>query len=231
MVAVGERTPLKVTVIVPTYNTGELIEPLVAAMRNQTMPAGDFEVLFVDDGSTDGTPGRLAELAAGDPLFRLIRLENTGWPGHPRNVAIDAARGEYIQFVDHDDSMGPEALERMYAMGRRNGSDIVIGKVTITHALRGAPQALMSRNRESVTHRTAALHDSLTVHKMYRTAFLRDQGIRFPVGPYVGEDLLFMVPAVFRAASVSIVGDYPCYYYLEREDGGHATPKQLDPVS
>ena len=133
--------------------------------------------------------------------------------------------------MDHDDSMGPEALERMYAMGARNGSDIVIGKVTITHKLRGAPQALMSRNRESVTYQTAALHDSLTVHKMYRTAFLLEHDIRFPVGHYVGEDLLFMVPAVFRAASVSIIGDYPCYYYLEREEGGHATPDRLDPVS
>ncbi|MFJ2955650.1 glycosyltransferase [Streptomyces sp. NPDC087270] len=222
---------LQVTVIVPTYNTGALIEPLIAALKSQTMARADFEVLFVDDGSTDSTPDRLEELAAADPLFRVVRLENTGWPGHPRNVAVDMARGEYVQFVDHDDSLGPEALERMYAAGRRNGSDIVIGKVTITHRLRGAPQALMSRNRESVTYRTAPLHDSLTVHKMYRTAFLREQGIRFPVGHYVGEDLLFMVPAVLRAASVSIVGDYPCYYYLEREDGGHATPDRLDPDS
>ena len=222
---------LKVTVVVPTYNSGVHIDPLIDAMKRQTLPADAFEVLFADDGSTDGTPDRLEELAARDPLFRVLRLENSGWPGRPRNVAIEQARGEYIQFVDHDDSMGPEALERMYAMGARNGSDIVIGKVTITHRLRGAPQALMSRNRESVTYRTAALHDSLTVHKMYRTAFLREQGIRFPVGHYVGEDLLFMVPAVFRAAAVSIVGDYPCYYYLEREDGGHATPDRLDPAS
>ena len=222
---------LKVTVVVPTYNSGPLIDPLLDAMRAQTMPADEFEVVFADDGSTDGTPDRLEELAAREPLFRVIRLPNSGWPGRPRNVAIGEARGEYVQFVDHDDSMGPEALERMYAMGARNGSDIVIGKVTITHRLRGAPQALMSRNRESVTYRTAALHDSLTVHKMYRTAFLREQGIEFPVGHYVGEDLLFMVPAVFRAASVSIVGDYPCYFYLEREDGGHATPTRLDPVS
>ena len=223
--------PVSVTVVVPTYNSGTLVEPLVESMLTQTIGRDAFEVLFVDDGSTDGTPDRLEELAARDPLFRVLRLPNSGWPGRPRNVAIGAARGEYLQFVDHDDTMGPEALERMYGIGRRNGSDIVIGKVASTHRLRGIPHALMSRTRESCTYRTAPLHDSLTVHKMYRTAFLREQGIEFPVGHYVGEDLLFMVPAVLRAGSVSVVGDYPCYFYLEQRDGGNATPARLDPES
>ncbi|MFC1417279.1 glycosyltransferase [Streptacidiphilus cavernicola] len=222
---------ISVTVVVPTYNSGQLIDSLVNSMREQTMSRDEFEVLFADDGSTDGTPDRLETLAAQDPLFRVLRLPNSGWPGQPRNTAVAAARGEYVQFVDHDDTMGPEALERMYALGRRNRSDIVIGKVSSTHRLRGIPHALMSRTRESCTYRTAPLHDSLTVHKMYRTAFLREQGIVFPVGHYVGEDLLFMVPAVLRAASVSVVGDYPCYYYLEQEDGGNATPSRLDPGS
>ena len=223
--------PVSVTVVVPTYNSGLLIDSLINSMREQTMSKEDFEVLFVDDGSTDGTPDRLEQLAAREPLFRVLRLPNSGWPGRPRNVAIHEARGEYIQFVDHDDTMGPEALQRMYALGRRNSSDIVLGKVSSTHRLRGIPHTLMSRTRETCTYRTAPLHDSLTVHKMYRTAFLREQGIEFPVGHYVGEDLLFMVPAVLRASSVSVVGDYPCYYYLEQEDGGNATPSRLDPDS
>jgi glycosyltransferase involved in cell wall biosynthesis len=222
---------ISVTVVVPTFNSGPLIDPLVNSMRAQTIDRDTLEVLFVDDGSTDGTPDRLEELAASDPLFRVLRLPNSGWPGQPRNVAIGEARGAYVQFVDHDDVMGPEALERMYAMGRGNNSDIVIGKVSSNHRLRGIPHALMSRTRESCTYRTAPLHDSLTVHKMYRTAFLREQGIVFPVGHYVGEDLLFMVPAVLRAEVVSVVGDYPCYFYLEREDGGNATPTRLDPKS
>ncbi|QIQ03165.1 glycosyltransferase family 2 protein [Streptomyces liangshanensis] len=222
---------VRVTVVVPTYNSGTVLEPLVGSLLRQTMPPEAFEVLFVDDGSTDDTPARLAALAAEHPNFRLTGIPNSGWPGRPRNVAIDLARGEYVQFVDHDDLLGDEALTRMYDLGRANGSDIVIGKVVSTFRSRGIPHALMSRTRASCTFETAPLHDSLTVHKMYRTAFLREQGIRFPVGHFVGEDLLFIVPAVFRAASVSVVGDYPCYYYLEREGGGHTTPDHLDPVS
>jgi glycosyltransferase involved in cell wall biosynthesis len=222
---------ISVTVIVPTFNSGPLIDPLVDSMLAQTMERDAFEVLFVDDGSTDGTPDRLEALAARDPRFRVLRLPNSGWPGRPRNVGVGEARGEYVQFVDHDDRMGPEALERMYAIGHHNRSDIVLGKVSSTHRLRGIPHALMSGTRESCTYRTAPLHDSLTVHKMYRTAFLREQGIEFPVGHYVGEDLLFMVPAVLRAEVVSVVGDYPCYFYLEQEDGGNATPTRLDPAS
>lgn len=222
---------VKVTVVVPTYNSGRHIEPLVRSMLEQTMPSDEFEVLFVDDGSTDDTPARLTALVAEHAHFRMIRLPNSGWPGKPRNTAVEEALGEYVQFIDHDDFMGPEALQRMYDLGHANGSDIVIGKVASNFRLRGIPHALMSRTRESCTVETAPLHDSLTIHKMYRTGFLRDEGIRFPVGHWVGEDLLFMVPAVFRAKSVSVVGDYPCYYYLEREDGGHATPQQLDPES
>lgn len=52
----------RVTVVVPTYNSGHHIGPLIDSMLRQTMPPGEFEVLFVDDGSTDGTPDRLAEL-------------------------------------------------------------------------------------------------------------------------------------------------------------------------
>ncbi|MFJ2648726.1 glycosyltransferase [Streptomyces sp. NPDC087420] len=222
---------VRVTVVVPTYNSGPLIKPLVESMLRQTMPPGEFEVLFVDDGSTDNTPAQLAALVAEHPNFRFTEIPNSGWPGKPRNVAIELARGEYVQFIDHDDLLGDEALRRMYDLGHANRSDIVIGKVVSNFRLRGIPHALMSRTRESCTFETAPLHDSLTVHKMYRTAFLREQEIRFPVGHFVGEDLLFMVPAVFRAASVSVVGDYPCYYYLEREDGGHTTPDHLDPVS
>ncbi|MDX3851259.1 glycosyltransferase family A protein [Streptomyces sp. AK02-01A] len=222
---------VKVTVVVPTYNSGHHVDPLVESMLRQTLPRDEFEVLFVDDGSTDDTPARLKALVAVHDHFRLTRISHSGWPGRPRNTGIDQAHGEYVQFVDHDDFMGTEALRRMYDLGHANASDIVIGKVVSDFRLRGVPHALMNRTRASCTVRTAALHDSLTVHKMYRTGFLREQDIRFPEGHWVGEDLLFMVPAVFRATSVSIVGDYPCYFYLERADGGHATPRLLDPAT
>src|SRR5690348_3643684 len=117
---------LKVSVVVPVYNTGPHIEALVDSLVGQTLPQDEFEVIFADDGSTDATPARLDELAAQRPNMSVIHLPNSGWPGRPRNVGTDAARGEYVLYVDHDDWLGREALRRMTDYARENGSDIVI---------------------------------------------------------------------------------------------------------
>lgn len=209
---------VKVTVVVPTYNSGSHIEALVDSMLRQTLPADEFEVLFVDDGSTDDTPARLEALVGEHDHFRMTRIPNSGWPGRPRNIGVDQANGEYVQFADHDDRMAPEALERLYAMGQRNGSDIVIGKVASNFRSRGVPYGLMSRTRESCTVRNAPLIDSLTPHKMFRTAFLREHGIVHPEGPWILEDQLFMVRSYLKASVVSVVGDYVTYSYWARED-------------
>ena len=91
---------VKVSVVVPVYNPGRYIEPCIESLLRQTLPPGEHEVVFVDDGSTDETPARLDELAASHSHVRVIHQENSGWPGKPRNVGVEASRGEYVQFVD-----------------------------------------------------------------------------------------------------------------------------------
>ncbi|WP_326610850.1 glycosyltransferase [Streptomyces scopuliridis] len=220
---------VKVTVVVPTYNSGIHIEPLVGSLLGQTLPSDEFEVLFVDDGSTDGTPERLAALVAEHDHFRMERIPNSGWPGKPRNIGVERANGHYVQFADHDDRLAPEALERLYAMAARNDSDIVIGKVASNFRSRGVPYGLMTRTRESCTVRNAPLIDSLTPHKMFRTAFLREHGIAHPEGPWILEDQLFMVRAYLKASVVSVLGDYVCYAYWAREDAENAGTSAMDP--
>lgn len=236
----GRDVPLKVSVVVPVWNPGLYIDRCIASLLGQTLAPDAFEVIFVDDGSTDGTAARLDALAAGHPTIRVIHIPNSGWPGRPRNVGIESAQGEYIQFVDQDDQLTPEALERLHAMGARNGSDIVIGKVAGSfrshapvgdHAIRGVPQVLFRQNRERCTILDAPLIDSLTPHKMFRTAFLREHDIRFPEGRMRLEDQLFVVPAYFAASVVSVVGDYVCYLYQERDDGGNAGSVRIDPAA
>ncbi len=120
---------IKVSVVVPIYNAGSYIDRCAPSLVNQSLGADAYEVVYVDDGSTDDSAERLDRLAEAHPHVRVFRQENSGWPGKPRNVGVDRAEGKYVQFVDQDDELSYEALERLYALAERNGSDIVLGKV------------------------------------------------------------------------------------------------------
>ena len=117
-----------VSVVVPTYNCWAHLDPLVASLSRQGLPPGGYEVIFADDGSTDDTPRRLDELAAADPQVRVLHLEHSGWPSHPRNQGLEQARGEYVFFADDDDWFGDEALARLHACAHDHDADIVIGR-------------------------------------------------------------------------------------------------------
>jgi glycosyltransferase involved in cell wall biosynthesis len=222
-----DEVQLKVTVVIPVYNPGPYIGDCIRSMIGQSLPAAEYEVLFVDDGSTDDTPARLDRLAAEHSQIRVIHIPNSGWPGKPRNVAVNHARGEYVQFLDQDDTMAPEALERLYDLGAQNDADIVIGKVTSD--FRGVPHGVFQRTRNQVNIQNFPLIDSLTPHKMFRRDFLREHGIAFPEGKRRLEDQLYMVRAYFPAKTVSILGDYPCYFYRKRDDGKNAGTARIDP--
>lgn len=219
--------PVKVSVVIPVYNPGKYIDPCIKSLLAQTLPAEDFEVLFVDDGSTDDTPDRLDKLAVEHPHFRVIHIPNSGWPGKPRNIGVAEAKGEYVQFVDQDDHLASDALRRLYEMGHRNGSDIVIGKVASN--FRGVPHGVFKVNREKCDLSNAPLYDSLTPHKMFRTEFLRENNIAYPEGKRRLEDQLYMMQTYFPAKVVSILGTYTCYYYSRRDDGQNAGSAKIVP--
>lgn len=218
---------VKVSVVIPVYNPGRYIEPCVDSLLRQTLSPDEYEVIFVDDGSSDETPARLDELANTHAHIQTIHIPNSGWPGRPRNVGVDAAVGEYIQFVDQDDHLAPDALRRLYDMGMRNGSDIVIGKVASN--FRGVPHAIFRADRDKCTIHNFPLIDSLTPHKMFRTAFLREHDIRYAEGKRRLEDQLYMVQSYFPARVVSILGSYTCYFYSRRDDGGNAGATKIVP--
>jgi glycosyltransferase involved in cell wall biosynthesis len=220
--------PVKVSVIVPVYNPGPYIEDCITSLLQQSLPPDEYEVIFVDDGSTDQTPARLDALDAKEPRVRVIHQENSGWSGKPRNVGIEASQGEYVMFVDNDDHLGDEALERMYSYGVANGADVVVGKMAGQG--RGVPVELFRRNRPRASVENAPLIDSLTPHKMFRRAFLDEIGLRFPEGRRRLEDHVFVTEAYLRAANVSVIGDYVCYYHVRRDDSSNAGFQQFDPV-
>ena len=97
------------SVVIPLYNTGKYIEVTVRSVIGQTYK--NFEVVIVDDGSTDDGPEKVG--LVGDSRIRLIRKENGG-VSSARNRGIAEARGEYIAFLDADDEWRPDALKTFY---------------------------------------------------------------------------------------------------------------------
>lgn len=220
-----------VSVVIPVHNPGRYIEPCIRSLLRQTMSRDRFEVVFVDDGSTDGTGDRLDRLAREQPNVRVIHIPASGAPGRPRNVGIEAAHGEYIQFLDADDELAPRALDRLVRMARANGSDVVLGKFASETLNRR--QDLFTRNRPSTTlAETPQLIDaSMGPTKLFRTAFLREHELSFPEGWRQMEDQLFTMRAYLASGVISILGDEPCYFFNKREDEGHISSELVDPVS
>ena len=196
---------LKVSVVVPVYNPGEYLHACVEALLGQTLSAEEFQVVFVDDGSTDQSPAYLDAVAAEHRHVKVIHQENSGWPGQPRNVGVAASSGEYVFFCDHDDWLAPEALARLYEFAVDCGSDVVLPKMAGLGRLDETP-----------------VIDSLTPHKVFRRAFLDRHQIRFPEGRRRLEDHLFVVACYLRAEVISIYADYTCYIHIRRTDSANA---------
>lgn len=222
-----EGDACRVSVVVPVYNTGAPLHDLVASLDGQSMPQDDFEVIFVDDGSTDGTGQLLDELAADHPNWVVRHIPNSGWPGTPRNVGLDLARGTYVAFVDHDDYLDRQGLQRVCDFADQHGSDVVvarevgvgrpIGRFMFRHTV---PDARLDRD---------PVIRLLTPHKVYRRKLLQDNVIRFPEGRVRLEDHLFNLRAYFAADRISLYSDHPYYYWTRREGHEHASAQLADP--
>jgi poly(ribitol-phosphate) beta-N-acetylglucosaminyltransferase len=219
----------KVSAVVPVYNPGRDIDDCIRTLLDQSLPQSEYEVIFVDDGSTDSTPARLDALAAQHDNVRVEHIPNSGWPGRPRNIGIDLAGGEFVYFVDNDDWIGREALERMHAMATRDEADIVIGKV-VGHG-KSVPRSLFRRNRTGVDLEWDALLWLLTPHKLFRRGFLDKHELRFPEGRRRLEDHVFVLRAYFSDPRISVLADYPCYHWVLRDRDTNASWGDLDPKS
>jgi glycosyltransferase involved in cell wall biosynthesis len=219
----------KVSVIVPVFNPGDHIDECIDSLLDQSLPTTEYEAIFVDDGSTDETPARLDALAAEHEHVRVEHIPNSGWPGKPRNVGIGLARGEFVYFVDNDDWIEREALERMYAMATEDDADVVVGKVVSQGKF--VPRGIFKENLRGVDLEHGPLLGLLTPHKLFRRSLLDEHGIRYPEGRRRLEDHVFVMHAYFHARRVSVLADYPCYHWVLRDADKNASYKPFDPVS
>lgn len=138
----SDISSVKISVVVPAYNAVNFLHDCVGSVLAQrpaqsqanrpadnedTHPSGSvpsFEVIIIDDGSTDST-AEIATTLAEDPRVRLLQQENAGVSA-ARNAGIRAARGEFISFLDADDMLHPEAFSRMWRYVRRFGDDTIV---------------------------------------------------------------------------------------------------------
>ncbi|MEU9349851.1 glycosyltransferase family 2 protein [Streptomyces griseoloalbus] len=217
-------TPMQpdVTVVIGAYEAMPYLVECLASVELQTIAPERIEVIAVDDGSTDGTGECLEEFADRAPMpVTVLRQENSGGPSGPRNVGLDKAAGRYVFFLDADDRLGPEALERMVAMADHTGTDVVLGRVEGVN--RSAPKSMWGRTLERTDVFSSNIMFTLSAQKLFRRELLDRHGIRFDESLFTGEDALFTMEAYLRANGVSVVADHTCYYLVGRDDGKHVT--------
>ena len=209
---------MRFSIIIPAYNAEAYLQRCLDSIFAQEFD--DYEVIVVNDGSTDGT----VTLLEGYPQVKVIHQENHGM-ATARNRGIDKAKGEYILFVDSDDELMPHALSNLAP--QINGKDIIgFGSSiyneetqTITHyPLHTTHYTLHTGWDYFNRHRleAAPVHFVCVWQRTYRRAFLEEHRLRFANGLRRAEDDLFTTMAILRAQSVKTMAD-PLYIYHVRK--------------
>ncbi|MCF3169527.1 glycosyltransferase [Streptomyces violaceoruber] len=195
----------------------------LTSVVEQTIGRDRLEIITVNDGSTDGTGDELERFAAQYPgLFQVFHQENSGGPSAPRNKGLDNARGKFVFFLDADDYLGAEALERMLAMAEKNNTDVVLGKMVGVNG-RGAPASMFRRNQPRTDVFNSRVYWALNPLKLIRRELIEKHELRFPLGYKTCEDQLFTGMLYLKADGISVVADYDCLFIVKRDDGGNIT--------
>ncbi|MBW4042622.1 MAG: glycosyltransferase family 2 protein [Acidobacteria bacterium] len=207
--------PPRISVVIAAYRPGDGFDRVMDSLDAQTLPQGEFETIVVDDGSPDDTFERLSALAATRPNMRVERIENSGWPSRPRNIATGLAQGEYVLFMDHDDSLYPDALRRMAEYASETRADLLSPKESKTSdAWWGMPALVDGNVPNALTDGGIDRLLPMVPHKLYRREFLLEQGIAFPEGRrQLWEDIYVNVAAWRKAERVAVLADTPVYLW------------------
>ncbi len=206
---------MKLSVIIPVYNMEPWLDECLGSLRSQTFL--DWETICVDDGSADGSRAVLEKFAAEDARFQVIGQENRGVSA-ARNVALEAARGKWIAFVDADDTLGPDWFEKMM----RHAAD----GVELIHADSGFCLN-DGRSAEPGSYRTF-LRDGWPWLNVVRKSAIGD--VRFRTGMKLKEDVIFFTELARKTDRIAWVQEKG-YHYRRREDSAvHARVKDEDSV-
>lgn len=211
-----------VSIIVPIYNVRPYVERCLTSIRDQT--CRNFEVLLIDDGSTDGSGAVCKRFAAADPRFQLLEQKNGGVSA-ARNLGMDRARGKYLQFADGDDWLAPEATGTFLHTAETTGCDLAVSHFYRVAGERKAQRGHIAGNQILTRHEFAEhmmrapgnFYYGVMWNKLYRRTLVEAYRLRCPEEVAWCEDFLFNLDYYASARLIATI-DQPLYYYLKRED-------------
>ena len=220
------RGNAKVSLIVPVYNVEKYLERCMDSCARQTLV--DLEILCVNDGSTDGSRGILEWYAGRDSRIQILDRENGGVSA-ARNAGMNAARGEWIMFLDADDYLEPDACERVWAESLEERPDIItFGGAIFPEVPERAQDAWLRRtlSPRRVRHGLFRARFFLDEPGMepfvwqhaFSAAFLDHFGLRFEEALRAGEDITFLFAAFPLAERTSFLPDKLYHYRIARSD-------------
>lgn len=210
-----------VSIIIPVYNAAPDLATCIESVRRQRYQ--HIEVLLVNDGSSDASLNICQMYAQRDPRFFVIDKENSGVSA-TRNLAIERARGEYLQFVDSDDWLDANATRLLVERAEETGADLVIShfcrvvddKISVYGFLnhsRTMDQRLFARH---LLDEPASFYYGVMWNKLYRRSIIHENGIRCNEDLQWSEDFQFNLEYI-RYAQTFCALQTPIYYYRKRD--------------
>ncbi|WP_457028830.1 glycosyltransferase family 2 protein [Kitasatospora sp. P5_F3] len=224
------------SVIVPVYQVEEYLAECLDSVLTQSCP--DFELIAVDDRSPDGCGAQLDRAARRDERIRVLHLAANVGLGRARNAGLEVATGDYVIFLDSDDTLTPGLLQAVEGRLKATADpDLLVYDYARTYwdgrVVRSASAPVFARPGPEVFDLDGRpdLLDLLMVvwNKAYRRDYLAEQGLTFPAGYY--EDTPWTFPALLAAGRITVL-DLVGVHYRQRREGGNilatATRRHFD---
>lgn len=213
-----------ISVIVPVYNVERYLEKCIESICGQTF--SDLEIILVDDGATDRSCEICDEWAQKDSRIRVIHKPNGGL-SDARNAGIEVASGKWFMFVDSDDTITPDTVERLYrAVTQQNCEMAVCNMVRIYDD--GTTEPFYNPVNELTVwegqQRFETLKQPSACNKLFRADLFRD--VRFPKGKFYEDTFVYHILA-HRASRIVLTG-HDGYYYLSRRESILGHPRYTD---
>lgn len=217
------KSELKLSIIVTFYNTEKYLDKLFSSLYKQGLTNNEFEVVAVNDSSTDNS-SHVAELYARKySNFRIVTHEFNKGLGEARNTGIDVSHGEYIAFVDGDDFIADGAYKKMLSIIDRTGSQVITGGVkrwrNNKQEISWLYRKVFIKNVEKTTlsDNPELVYDMTAWNKLYRRDWFVSCGFRYPTMLY--EDVPVTMPVFERADSIDIFSETMYYWFIRDING------------